>query len=107
MTRRSRRRGHVGCARSVEHLLTPDRAAIYGEILDPTTPTACSRTVHVVTGETRFSAGAAAPSRIVVEFDGGGAVDLHPGQVEGDALVKRPIDDLMLRSGSTWSTRYR
>jgi hypothetical protein len=88
-------------------LVTPDRAAIYGEILDPTTPTAFSRTVHVVTAETRFSAGAAAPSRIVVEFDGGGAVDLHPGHVEGDALVKRPIEDFVLRNGSTGSYRYR
>ena len=88
-------------------LVTPDRAAIYGEILDPTTPTAFSRTVHVVTGETRFSAGAAAPSRIVVEFDGGGSVDLHPGHVEGDALVKRPIEDFVLRHGSTGSYRYR
>jgi hypothetical protein len=88
-------------------LVTPDQAAIYGEILDPTTPTAFSRTVHVVTGETRFSAGAAAPSRIVVEFDGGGAVELHPGHVEGDALVKRPIEDFVLRHGSTGSYRYR
>jgi hypothetical protein len=87
--------------------VAPDRAAIYREILDPSTPTAFSRTVHVVTGETRFSAGAEAPSRIVVEFDGGGAVDLHPGHVEGDALVKRPISDFVLRHGSTASYRYR
>jgi hypothetical protein len=45
--------------------------------------------------------------RIVVEFDGGGAVDLHPGHVEGDALVKRPIEDFVLRNGSTGSYRYR
>ena len=87
--------------------VAPDRAAIYGEVLDPTTPTAFSRAVHVVTGEARFSAGADAPARIVVEFDGGGAVDLHPGHVEGDALVNRPISDFVLRHGSTGSYRYR
>lgn len=85
--------------------VAPDREAIYGEILDPATPTGFSRTIHVVTGEERFKTGEMA--RIVVEFEDGATVDLHPGHIEGDAEVQRPIADFVLRRASTGSYRYR
>jgi hypothetical protein len=86
--------------------VAPDRDRIFEKILDPSITT-IPRKVHVVTDEKRFTTGEPPPTRIVVEFEGGGAVDLHPGHLEDDAEIPRSIADFVLRRGSTGAYRYR
>ena len=84
----------------------PDREEIFKKILDPTITT-IPRKVHVVTDEKRFTTGDPPLRRIIVEFEGGGAVDLHPGHLEDDAEIPKSIADFVMRRGSTGAYRYR
>jgi hypothetical protein len=87
--------------------VTPAHDKIYMAILDPTTPTAFSHKVHVVTAEKHSTTGDPTDWHIVVEFQGGGAVDLHHGHLEDDAWVPKSIADFVLGRASTGAYKYR
>jgi hypothetical protein len=84
----------------------PDREEIFKKILDPAVTTFPDK-VHVFTGENRFSTGDPPPAHIVVEFEGGGAVDLHPGHLDDHAEIPKSIADFVLRRSSAGSYKYR
>jgi hypothetical protein len=86
--------------------VSPDREEIFKKILDPTL-TSVPDKVHVFTGENRFTTGDPPPAHIVVEFEGGGAVDLHPGHLDDHAEIQKSIADFVLRRGSAGSYKYR
>ena len=89
----------------------PDKEAIWNAILDPSAPGVYMRTIKVKTFKPQFDPPRDQPEKqimsIVVDFEGGTAVELSADHPEQEVSLRLPIGDYVLRKANLGQYRYK
>lgn len=97
--------------RLVDATVKPEAGQVWQAVFDATTSPDLGRTIRVKGFAAMFEPPPGRPDdaavAVVVEFDGGVAVELGPSKLEAEARIRQSVADLVLRRDATSAYRYR